>query len=74
MTRAWLVLALTVIVSVASATDVRVGPQGPGFYRMCMGGDEVTALLDGTQRRRTGWCSSIPAPVSAPATATSGCL
>jgi hypothetical protein len=68
MTRAWLALALAVIASVASATDVRMGPQGPGFYRMRMGGDEVTALLDGTQRRRTGWCSSIPA------TATSGCL
>ncbi|WP_426286187.1 hypothetical protein [Luteibacter sp. E-22] len=43
MTRAWLVLALTVIASVASATDVRVGPQGPGFYRMRMGGDEVAS-------------------------------
>ncbi|WP_448095760.1 MBL fold metallo-hydrolase [Luteibacter yeojuensis] len=48
MMRAWWVLAFAVIVSVASATDVRVGPQGPGFYRMRMGGDEVTALLDGT--------------------------
>ena len=43
-----LLLTLLVTTGVALAADVRVGPQGPGFYRLRMGADEVTALLDGT--------------------------
>lgn len=48
MKRAWLGIALAVFASVISAADVRIGPQGSGFYRMRLGGDEITALLDGT--------------------------
>ncbi|MGN6094304.1 MAG: MBL fold metallo-hydrolase [Luteibacter jiangsuensis] len=48
MKRWWWLLALLVVTGSAGADGVRVGPQGPGFYRLRLGADEVTALLDGT--------------------------
>ncbi|SEV89775.1 MBL fold metallo-hydrolase [Luteibacter sp. 329MFSha] len=48
MKRVALLVALLLTTAVAAAGDVRIGPQGPGFYRMRVGADEVTALLDGT--------------------------
>jgi len=48
MRRVWILAVLIAVATIAAATDVRVGPQGSGFYRMRLGDDEVTALLDGT--------------------------
>ncbi|MGN6481954.1 MBL fold metallo-hydrolase [Luteibacter sp.] len=48
MKRLWLLFALVTSVGAWAADGAGVGPQGPGFYRMRLGGDEVTALLDGT--------------------------
>jgi len=49
---AWCVVVLSIFACVWSDTALAAAPQvktqGPGFYRIMLGGFEVTALLDGT--------------------------